>query len=391
MSVIKKETESSVSPTYEGYCHEITVTLHLDGSVTPKTIPFGNCGDKNITRFSFNVQELIAAVPTLKEDYTFYINIYDPSLPKSSTNPAQYTITDKFILPSSYTEKAGSYRCIFCLTEKSGNEHNTTDTTEQWVSKICTAVVNPTIWDESLVDNLAAATILADNPNFLTKPAVILTPKSDHYTIVTSAVNLGQKMDRYIRRIEMVGGATGLDDGLDARYGVFICETAIFVTKFKAGTEGYSCWVPPEVCSVPDTWTFIVVAQTNDGDTAADCSKRWVSNTLLFTVTDNFLSSVTAADANFVLANRKLLYTRDAKLFRAPTSSGGDIYQSAYTGEQIDAAIADLTNKEDKANKTSVIPDANEQAYPSAAAVIDYFQNKQGDEIIINGSLPKEP
>ena len=51
MSVIKKETESSVSPTYEGYCHEITITLHLDGSVTPKTIPFGNCGDKNITRF----------------------------------------------------------------------------------------------------------------------------------------------------------------------------------------------------------------------------------------------------------------------------------------------------------------------------------------------------
>lgn len=76
---------------------------------------------------------------------------------------------------------------------KNGSEHNTMDTTEQWVSKICTAVVNPTIWDESLVDNLAAATILADNPNFLTKPAVILTPKSDHYTIVTSAVNLGQK------------------------------------------------------------------------------------------------------------------------------------------------------------------------------------------------------
>lgn len=391
MSVIKKETESSVSPTYEGYCHEITITLHLDGSVTPKTIPFGNCGDKNITQFSFNVQELIAAVPTLKEDYTFYINIYDPSLPKSSTNPAQYTITDKFILPNSYTEKAGSYRCIFCLTEKSGNEHNTTDTTEQWVSKICTAVVNPTIWDESLVDNLAAATILADNSNFLTKPAVILTPKSDHYTIVASAVNLGQKMDRYIRRIEMVGGATGLDDGLDTRYGIFICETAIFVTKFKAGTKGYSCWVPPEVCSVPGTWFFIVVAQTGDGDTAADCSKRWISNTLLFTVTDNFLSSVTAADANFVLANRKLLYTRDAKLFRAPTTSGEGIYQSAYTGEQIDAAIADLTNKEDKANKTSVIPDANEQAYPSAAAVVDYFQNKQGDEIIINGSLPKEP
>lgn len=391
MSVIKKETESSVSPAYEGYCHEITITLHLDGSVTPKTIPFGNCGDKNITRFSFNVQELIAAVPTLKEDYTFYINIYDPSLPKSSTNPAQYTITDKFILPSNYTEKAGSYRCTFCWTEKSGNEHNTTDTTEQWVSKICTAVVNPTIWDESLVDNLAAATILADNSNFLTKPAVILTPKSDHYTIVTSAVNLGQKMDRYIRRIEMVGGATGLDSGLDARYGIFICETAIFVTKFKTGNKGYSCWVPPEVCSVPGTWAFIVVAQTSDGDTAANCSKRWISNTLLFTVTDNFLSSVTAADANFVLANRKLLYTRDAKLFRAPTAPGEDIYQSAYTGEQIDAAIADLTNKEDKANKTFVIPDANEQAYPSAAAVIDYFQNKQGDEIIINGSLPKEP
>lgn len=78
MSVIKKETESSVSPTYEGYCHEITITLHLDGSVTPKTIPFGNCGDKNITRFSFNVQELIAAVPTLKEDYTFILIFTTP-------------------------------------------------------------------------------------------------------------------------------------------------------------------------------------------------------------------------------------------------------------------------------------------------------------------------
>lgn len=391
MAVIKKETESSVSPTYEGYCHEITITLHLDGSVTPKTIPFGNCGDKNITRFSFNVQELMTAVPALKENYTFYINIYDPSLPKSSTNPARYTITDKFVLPNSYTEKAGSYKCIFCLTEKSGSEHNTTDTTEQWVSKVCTAVVNPTIWDESLVDNLAVATILADNPNFLTKPAVILIPKSDHYTIIASTINLGQKMDRYIRRIEMVGGTTGLDSGLDARYGVFICETAIFVTKFKVSPKGYTCWVPPEVCSVPGTWTFIVVAQTGDGDTAADASKRWISNTLLFTIADNFLSSVTTADTNFVLANHKLLYTRDAKLFRTPATSGEDIYQSAYTGEQIDAAIADLANKEDKSNKAAVIPNANEQAYPSAAAVIDYFQNKQGDEIIINGSLPKEP
>lgn len=388
MSIRVIKPEGTGSSTYEGYCHEITITLNLDGSVSPRVIPFGNCGDKNITQFSFNVQSLIVAVPTLKDNYTFSLNIYDPSLPKTNDNPTKYTFTDKFVLPEKYTAKAGTYKCIFCLTENTNDAHNTTDTLEQWVSQVCTAVVNPTVWDDSLMDFFDSITTIVDNAGFLAKPAIILTPRSDHYSIQANNINLGQKMDRYIRRIEMASNSA-LDSGLDTRYGVFVRETAVSVVKFSIKAQTYTCWVPPEVCSTPGTWMFMVVAQTAE-ETDGTPLKRWVSNTLLFTIADNFLSSVALTNASFVLANRKLLYTRDAEAFNTLAAAEGEIYQSSYTGEQIDAAIAGMTNKEDKSNKTSTLPSANGQAYPSATAVIDFFENKQGDEIIINGSISKE-
>lgn len=313
----------STNATPVGYCHDLTLVVHPDGSLTPNAVVLGNKGDLNIARLTFDVSELESAhVINPLSEYIASVIIYDPTQERSETNPRTYPMSGEYwVVPESLLQTAVTYRCLFTLTERSSG--HTTPSMEHWVSNEFTAMVNQTLWDADVAAAIEDPIIYSDTYGYLVKPPILLAPTADHYRINANSTDLGMKKDVFVKRVEFA--ENGLDEGFVNKYGVFIMNTdprVIYAVKFNEITTGtYGCLIPKEVTAVPGAVQFLVVVTTetveDNLNVSDDGFKRWVGNTLNFIVADNFLDTVSPGQSNFVLFDGSILYTFDGLTFRA--------------------------------------------------------------------------
>lgn len=305
----------TTSNTPVGYCHDLTLIVHADGSLTPNNVVLGNKGDLNITRVTFDVTELeMAQVIDPLSDYISAVIVYNPTEERSENNPKTYEIDGpSWIVPEEVSTNAVQYRCLFTLTER--EPPHTTPETEKWVSNEFISVVNDTYWDQYVEAALEHPIIYQDTYGYLVKPPIVLTPSEDHYQLLANDTNLGEKRDIFVKRVEFNEDLEKqLDEGFVYKYGVFISGEDVYVVKFNEVAAGkYACLVPKEITGIEGKVDFLGIVTTeqveDNPDVDDDGFKRWVSNNLQFEVSNNFLESDLPTWIQFVLSDDSELRT----------------------------------------------------------------------------------
>ena len=350
---LQKSSTEVAAP--QGYCHDLKLKvsrdgviqrLHPDGSGATISGPIilGNKGDLNITRLTFDLTDLQETVSaSLLGHYVAKLGIYDTKADPATSEPKIYTIaTRQWVVPEEILAKSTTYRCILILLERAADE-NTIDLTEQWVSQEFITIVQNTFWNNNVQTAINNAIDYQkdydEQYGYLTKIPILLNPDAEHYNIKTDTDNFGMKKDMYVKRLEFTD--VDLDEGFTHRYGIFVTseesEETIYAVKFSSFSipgrtkpNTYVCLIPQEVTAVAGTVQFCIVATTDDVDSTPDIAddlpdrlfKRWVGNPLLFTVTDNFLTTIDTyipegeIQSSFILPDGSILITVDNKLFQ---------------------------------------------------------------------------
>lgn len=312
---IKLKEENSINPqTYEGFCHEVSLVLGINGSVTPNKIILGNKGDKEITELVFNYDALRNA-DFVNGDIEEFTHILAIQLPSGEVS--EYTLTlgedgkSHFTIPAEICEESGSISLIYKLDEKEEATGNISQQ-EVFISDMFKGTVTTTDWEDWMEEELNAINEDDDVLLYLSKPDIVIQPSEDHYTIKTSSTDLGNKRDRYMTRLTFNNSTGNLDEGLDDRYAIFFTNsTIVTISKFSSVSDDdriMTAWVPPVVTESAGWKNLMLVARTSDKN------KRWISNTLKMHVDDNFLQGVT----------RALFYTNDEDSLAFKVESEGD-------------------------------------------------------------------
>lgn len=352
-----------------GYCHDLVLTVHANGVITPNTIVLGNKGDVNIARLNFDVSELIAQhILDPLAEYASDLVVYDTSKPRSDDNPKTYIVdAPDWAVPEELLQQKASYQCLYILTERGGT-HTTTDQ-EKWVSMEFTATVNDTLWGEAIEQALESPIIYVDDYGYLVKVPILITPTPDHYAITVTDSELGNKKDVFVKRFELL--EQGLDEGFVHHYGVFITDSTIYAVLFKNFGTRYGCLIPKEITNVACEVDFLLIATSITEEEGADSPdysddgfKRWVGNALHFTVLDNFLSDETPSyESNFLLSDGSVLLTRQRAVFTIPEEEeeqggGGDNTQPEENNGTSDN---DESNENTDENTSNTTEESNEQ------------------------------
>lgn len=283
-------TINQINNTASGFCHEYTVTINKDGSVSPATLSFGNYGDKNITQIKFDLSDLTYQGQFNLKNYTHVLVVRFPEV-VDEENGLDYktyelsydenSTSSVFEVPEEITTSGVlSYQLIYALLESS-NEGNVADQQEIFISKTFLASMQQTDWSDDI--DLQRAITYSDSELSLVKPRIILSPESSHSVISASGSNLGEKRDSFIKRIILnEDSESKLDEGLINRF-LIIGDFVIRMNFDVLRKNICSCFIPKDITTKAGTYSYFIIAENNDGD------KRWVSNTLTLTVNDNFL------------------------------------------------------------------------------------------------------
>lgn len=288
-------TINKVTNTTSGFCHEYTVIIKRDGSVISSSLSFGNYGDKNITKITFDLSDLTYQGQYDLTNYTHALIVKFPDI-VDEDNGLDYKAyelpyedsnsTSTFEVPEELTNSfSSSYQLIYALLEQTDSSAgNIADQQEIFISKTFTANVFPTNYSDEL--DFTKAITYSDSELALVKPKIILSPESSHLTISSSGTDFGEKRDSFIKRIVLNESSEDkLDEGLTNRF--LIINNYIIKMSFSTSRKNIcSCFIPRDITTVAGTYSYFIVA-TND-----DENKRWVSNTLSLSVNDNFLDNV---------------------------------------------------------------------------------------------------
>ena len=288
-------TINKATNTTSGFCHEYKVIIKRDGNVISSSLSFGNYGDKNITKITFDLSDLTYQGQYDFTRYTHALIIKFPDIVDEDNGLDYKTYelpyedsnsTSTFEVPEELTNSSSSsYQLIYALLEQTDNsEGNIADQQEIFISKVFTANVFPTSWNDNL--DFTKAITYSDSELALVKPKIILFPKSSHLTISSSGTDFGEKRDSFMKRIVLNESSEDkLDEGLTNRF--LIINHYIIKMNFSTSRKNIcSCFIPRDITATAGTYSYFIVATNDDGD------KRWVSNTLSLSVNDNFLDNV---------------------------------------------------------------------------------------------------
>ncbi len=276
----------------DSYCHEIKVSVGRDGSINPSSISFGNQGDRNITRLTFDLTDINIDAATLKSDYQAAL-IFNPGVNGEDSSAFQVNISDNktatLVIPTSITANAGSYQLIFGIFEIDADNGNISTEKEKFISAQFSSSTTATDWIDDYQPYLNAANLQENNPDYITKTDIHITPNDTHYSIAADSTNFGNKQDIYVKRVIFGNSTEPLEAQFSRRYAIFMDGNTCYVYRMRPVEDYYCCWVPKEITMKAGSYQLFVVAETDLELTDANF-QRWVSNTLTFSVSDNFLN-----------------------------------------------------------------------------------------------------
>lgn len=276
----------------DSYCHEIKVSIGRDGSINPSSISFGNQGDRNITRLTFDLTDINIDAATLKSDYQAAL-IFNPGVNGEDSSAFQVNIGDNktatLVIPISITTNAGSYQLIFGIFEIDTDNGNISTEKEKFISAQFNGSTTATDWIDDYQPYLNAANLQENNPDYITKTDIHITPNDTHYSIAADSTNFGNKQDIYVKRVIFGNSTEPLEAQFSRRYAIFMDSNTCYVYRMRPVEDYYCCWVPKEITMKAGNYQLFVVAETDLELTDANF-QRWVSNTLTFSVSDNFLN-----------------------------------------------------------------------------------------------------
>lgn len=285
MGVINRTNRivKSIDPRGLGFCHEIDITIHINGSLTPSSIILGNKGDSSITLLKFHLEELEEAdlCSGGLDNYEHILSASNGIELYANYNSDEHISTVS--IPGTMLENAGTLQLLYELVEinpPSGNINQK----EVFVSNVFSGIIYDTDWNADLVNLIAEAETQDDLFECLTKRNIIIEPDELHYHINLDSLILGNKYDNYITRLTFVDDSD-LDKGFVNRYALFKIDEDIYITKFKEISDSdttMACWVPQVVSYTPGLVKVFIIATTKT-------NKRWVSNSVIARIQDNFL------------------------------------------------------------------------------------------------------
>ena len=282
-----RKTLSRSSPilTSSYFCHTIRVNLYDSGEVVPSRIVLGNQGDGSITKLEFDFSNFTTTEVLSDFHHILYLQNNNRTLMLDFEGIENNIST--FIINPSITEKSGSYKILYALEEIDPITGNINTEEEIFISNEFTGIVNENNWIDEINDYLD---VEGENDvlQYLSKPSITIIPSETNlYKITVDSSLLGNKGDRYIKRITFNNQYADLHEGFNNRYAIFIKNNHVIgATKFipvDVNEITMTAWIPESVTAEAGEVIMLIVALTDDRE------QRWVSNSLSMTVSNNFL------------------------------------------------------------------------------------------------------
>lgn len=303
---IHKISHGDEPHTHEGFCHEINLVIGENGNITPNNINLGNKGDKNITRliFDYNILKTLDIADQDLEEYNHVLFINDGTITVRKTPEVLEDGYSTFVISEDICARPIRYTFIYALEEIDDSTGNI-EKKEVFISDMFSGSVTNTDWDPILEEKM---NVLEENDvlEHLSKPDIILVPSDDHYIIAASDFNLGNKCDKYMKRLTFDDRYNDLDEGLDERYCIYFKNNVLIkVTKFlpiNANSPTMTSWIPEEITNTAGYVNLMIVART------CDKTQRWVSNTLVMNVQNNFLEDGEVEAEEFLVLDENEQY-----------------------------------------------------------------------------------
>ena len=228
----------------DSYCHEIKISIGRDGSINPSSISFGNQGDRNITRLTFDLTDINIDAATLKSDYQAAL-IFNPGVNGEDSSAFQVNIGDNktatLVIPTSITANAGSYQLIFGIFEIDADNGNISTEKEKFISMQFSGSTTITDWINDYQPYLNAANLQENNPDYITKTDIHITPNDTHYSIAADSTNFGNKQDIYVKRVIFGNSTEPLEAQFSRRYAIFIDSNICYVYRMRPIENYYCC------------------------------------------------------------------------------------------------------------------------------------------------------
>lgn len=290
---VEQSSAQQIAPhTSIDYCHEVSIAIGINGSVTPSSVILGNYGDINITRLTINLDDLKKC-----DEKHYNLSLYDHLLLiKNTTNNTieSYDCNYDAAKNQAYLEIPGTitstlppgrYKLIYVLQEQDA-ANGSTSHAEQFVSDEFSGIINATSWDTVKDFNFNDVPQDTDILGFLTKPSInISLVEGNNYKIYSISRVLGNKGDKFIKRLTWKDPVF-TEWNLDKVYVVFSNAHLTALTRFTAiptYKNLWTAWVPQEITEYAEPCSVFIISIDGTSE------RRWISNSLQFEIKDNFL------------------------------------------------------------------------------------------------------
>lgn len=272
------------------------IIVNANGRIGKNNIDLGRQGDHNVTALVFNLDKLEENINL--NEYNASCIFYNEDYPRDNTNPITVDFDGHLLLiPNEITKRAGRYRIIFALQEIKEDtddiEVGNIEFRETFVSSEFTGIVMNSCYEklkngfDELTPSLDSLEIVNTSQFSVIKPKILIRGTK---TISTNKKSFGNKLDSYVTYID----PTGITVNTESKAAISECYMLVVknedydnIQKYYLSTEN-KYWIPKAWTEEQNSYELIFVAK---GDLNKNSRFEYITNTLSFTVEDNYLIS----------------------------------------------------------------------------------------------------